>query len=333
MRTFLIITIVIFFTACSAHKGKLLQKAGYVEAGDKNISLSASPQNTLSISYFQCGGICIKSGNDVVLVDPFASNPSLLSKVKIDTAAIGLIMKGINPTDIKAILVSHSHYDHLLDVPHIMNTYCPPTTKLFVNHTGVQIAERLKVDSTRIIDVEQPAGFTSVSGNIRVLPIVSSHPPHIGNTKLYDGEYRPKTKPGQKSFWRCGKPYAYLIDIMDGAEVSFRLMVQTSASNEASANLPASLLKAKGVDVLVMPAALYSKTPSYPASVLNIIKPMYSIIGHWENFFIPYKKLTEKPHQVSGGTDVMAFAKTMEQLVGKDKFRIPMPGSSITIGY
>jgi len=78
---------------------------------------------------------------------------------------------------------------------------------------------------------------------------------------------------------------------------------------------------------------LYSKTQGYPASVLNIIKPKYSIIGHWENFFIPYKKLTNKPHQVAGGTDVMAFAKTMDKLVGKDKFRIPMPGSSITIGY
>lgn len=333
MRNLLIIAIVILLTACSAHKGKLLQKVGYIEAGDKKISLSPSPKKTLSISYFQCGGICIKSGNDVILVDPFASNPSVVSKVKTDTAAIGLIMKGINRADIKAILVSHSHYDHLMDAPYIMNTYCPQTTKLFVNHTGVKIAERLKVDSARIVDVEQPAGFTSVSGNIRVLPIICSHPPHIGNRKLYDGEYRPKTKPCQKSFWRCGKPYAYLIDIMDGTEVSFRLMVQTSASNEASANLPDSLLKAKGVDVLVMPVALYSKTPGYPASVLNIIKPKYTIIGHWENFFIPYKKLTEKPYVVVGGTDVMTFSKTMEQTVGKDKFRIPMPGSSITIEY
>jgi L-ascorbate metabolism protein UlaG (beta-lactamase superfamily) len=333
MRNSLIITIAILFAACSAHKGKLLQKAGYIEAGDKKISLSTSPQNTIAISYFQCGGICIKSGNDVVLVDPFASNPSVVSKVKTDTAAVGLIMKGINRADIKAILVSHSHYDHLMDVPHIMNTYCPPTTKLFVNHTGVQIAKRLQVDSTKIIDVEHAPGFTNVTNTIRVLPIISSHPPHIGNRKLYDGEYRPKTKPGQKSFWRCGKPYAYLIDIMNGGDVSFRMMVQTSASNEASANLPDSLLKAKAVDVLVMPVALYSKTPGYPASVLNIIKPKYSIIGHWENFFRPYKKLTRKPYQVAGGTDVMAFVKTMEQLVGKDKFRIPMPGTSITIAY
>jgi L-ascorbate metabolism protein UlaG (beta-lactamase superfamily) len=242
-------------------------------------------------------------------------------------------MKDINSANVKAILVSHSHYDHLLDVPYIMKSYCPPTTKLFVNHTGVQISERLGVEPGRIIDVEHDSGFTNVSNTIRVMPIISSHPPHIGNTKLYDGEYRPKTKPGQKSFWRCGKPYAYLIDIMSGDEVSFRLMVQTSASNEASANLPDSLLKAKGVDVLVMPVALYSKTPGYPASVLNIVKPKYSIIGHWENFFKPYKKLTNKPYQVAGGTDVMAFAKTMEQLVGKDKFRIPMPGSSITIEY
>lgn len=333
MYKYLITLVVLLFAACSAHKGKLLQKAGYVAPGNKEVSIITSPKNTLSISYFQCGGICIKSGNDVVLVDPFASNPSIVSKVKTDTAAVGLIMKGINRADIKAILVSHSHYDHLMDVPYIMNTYCPPTTKLFVNHTGVQIAKRLQVDSTKIIDVEHTLGFTNVSSTIRVLPIISSHPPHIGNRKLYDGEYRPNTKPAQKSFWRCGKPYAYLIDIMDGTEVSFRLMVQTSASNEASANLPDSLLKAKGVDILIMPVALYSKTPGYPASVLNIIKPKYTIIGHWENFFRPYKKLTAKPYQVAGGTDVMAFAKTMEQLVGKDKFHIPMPGSSITIEY
>lgn len=332
MRNLLIITIIILLTACSAHKGKLLQKAGYVEAGDKTISLSASPKNTLSISYFQCGGICIKSGNDVVLVDPYASNPSLLSKVKIDTAAIGLIMKGINPADIKAILVSHSHYDHLMDVPYIMNTYCPPTTKLFVNHTGLQIAERLKVDSTRIIDVEQSAGFTSISGNIRVLPVISTHPPHIGNTKLYDGEYRPNTKPGQKSFWRCGKPYAYLIDIMDGAEVGFRLMVQTSSSLEALKNIPDSLLAAKAVDIAIVPAALFSKVKGYPTAVLTKLSPKYTIVCHWENFFKPYSKLTKKPYTVAS-TNVLKFAKLVESSAGKDKFRIPMPGSSIMIAY
>lgn len=333
MRNVLIITITIVFAACSSHKGKLLQKAGYVVPGDKKISLSPAPKSTLSISYFQCGGVCIKAGNDVVLVDPFASNPSVTSLVRTDTAAVGLIMKGVNRADIKAVLVSHSHYDHLMDVPYIMKSYCPATTKLFVNHTGVQISERLGVEPGRIIDVEHDAGFTNVSNTIRVLPIISSHPPHIGNKKLYDGEYRRYSMPYKKNFWRCGKPYAYLIDVMSGDEVSFRLMVQTSASNEASANLPDSLLKAKGVDLLIMPVALYSKTPGYPASVLNIIKPKYSIIGHWENFFKPYKKLTTKPYQVAGGTDVMAFAKTMEQLVGKDKFRIPMPGSSITIEY
>ncbi|UPT65443.1 MAG: hypothetical protein M0D57_12890 [Sphingobacteriales bacterium JAD_PAG50586_3] len=56
MFKYLIPFVVLLLAACSAHKGKLLQKAGYIEAGDKKISLSTSAPNTLSISYFQCGG-------------------------------------------------------------------------------------------------------------------------------------------------------------------------------------------------------------------------------------------------------------------------------------
>lgn len=332
MRSILLLIIIVVLSACSAHKGMQLQKAGYVVPGNSTVSLTASPMRSISFEYFQCGGFYIKVGNEAILIDPFFSSTPMLSKLKTDSAAIQLALGKLQTGLVKGVLVTHAHYDHLQDVPYIMQRYLTPDAKLVVNATGAKIAAHLKVDSTNIINAEKQGGFIPLSKNFRVLPLVTTHPPHIGNLHLYDGEFNPTKSPTKKGFWGCGQPFAYLVDVMEGDNIALRILVQTSSSLEALKNIPDSVLSAKAVDIAILPAALFSKVKGYPDDVLTKLKPGYTIVCHWENFFKPYSKLTQKPYTVAA-TNVLKFAKIVEQNVGKDKFRIPMPGSSIEVGY
>ena len=97
------------------------------------VQLNPNGKNHISFYYSGCAGFFIRKGNDAVLNDPFFSNkgPLLLLPFKslaTDTAEVEHYFNQIlkKPTDnegiIKALLATHTHYDHVLDIPHIYHS-------------------------------------------------------------------------------------------------------------------------------------------------------------------------------------------------------------------
>ena len=84
----------------------------------------------LHIKYLGAGGLFLRRGKDVVLTAPFFSNPSLKSllfwRIKSQPKEIDRFLAPMRSelAETHAILVGHAHYDHLMDLPHILATYC-----------------------------------------------------------------------------------------------------------------------------------------------------------------------------------------------------------------
>jgi len=86
---------------------------------------------SLHIKYLGAGGLFLRRGDDVVLTAPFFSNPSLKRlifwRIKSRPQEIDRFLDpmhaALQPT--RAILVGHAHYDHLMDLPHILATHTP----------------------------------------------------------------------------------------------------------------------------------------------------------------------------------------------------------------
>ena len=97
------------------------------------VELSILPIKSISFYYSGCTGFLIRKGNDAVLNDPFFSNLGPLSvlplkKLATDTVAVANYFKknfGQNADEqgiVKALLATHTHYDHVLDIPHIYHS-------------------------------------------------------------------------------------------------------------------------------------------------------------------------------------------------------------------
>jgi hypothetical protein len=82
----------------------------------------------VQVRYLGVAGFFIRLGHDVVLTAPLYSNPDLLSEAGLplypqDGLIERLHFKKLNHaedvTEVRAILVGHAHYDHLMDVPYV----------------------------------------------------------------------------------------------------------------------------------------------------------------------------------------------------------------------
>jgi hypothetical protein len=70
-------------------------------------------------------GFVLRRGNDVVMTAPLFTRQSAIevtfnAALSADTAAIDAGLAGEPLADVRAIISGHAHYDHFMDVPHIL---------------------------------------------------------------------------------------------------------------------------------------------------------------------------------------------------------------------
>ena len=79
-------------------------------------------RETVQVRFLGVGGFSLQRGDDVVLTAPLYSNPSIeeLDRKRALTPKVDSIQKFHPSTNgVRAILVGHAHYNHLMDVPYV----------------------------------------------------------------------------------------------------------------------------------------------------------------------------------------------------------------------
>lgn len=325
--------------ACSARQGQQLLKNGYVKPGPSQTVLSTAPHDSIVLHYWGCGGFYIRYGSEALLVDPFASNPRLGARLQTDTHAVDLLMQHAagwpkKQTDIRAVLCTHAHYDHLMDTPYLMDRWLTETTVFAGNNTANHLMWASGRPKHRpYINLDAGNGPFAVGERIRVTPLLLSHPPHIGQIKLYGGEFKANAKPGQAKFWQCGQTYGFILDFMDkNGTIACRIYLQTSSGLLGLDNIPPHTATGHAVDLMILPAALYSKVSGYPQRLLDKYRPKHVLVCHWENFFKPMAKVRQKPYTVSL-SNVPRFARELDTQIGREHFTVPMPDTRFVVKF
>jgi L-ascorbate metabolism protein UlaG (beta-lactamase superfamily) len=123
--------------AAIAHAG--LEKYPSLIVADKDPSAPA-PANAIRVTYLGVNGFQFETNDHVLLVDPYFTRvglwPAALNQ-PIDSNA-DRVSEGLKHLRrrAEAILVTHAHFDHLLDVPEIMRR---THAQLFAGSTAVQL--------------------------------------------------------------------------------------------------------------------------------------------------------------------------------------------------
>jgi hypothetical protein len=360
MRLFFVIAAMFMLASCAQKVSKFYPE---IVPGKSNVTLPLNKdgKHAVNLTYLGCGNMIIEQDGDAIVTDPFFSNQKITAvagKVQSKPVLYDLwknrLQAQASRGSVRAALVSHTHYDHVMDLPTLLqghyfnkmetvygNSYLP---QMMVNF----IKEGVKLEGLSNEQIFQPTiandqayEWINVTPRIRFLAIESNHAPHT-RRKLYmskplDPEYFkenlvwPSDKIKTKK-WTVGTTYSFLVDFISQQNDTLRMFIQTSASQYPYGRPPAAELKKKKVDVAVLCYALTLNVKDYPKAIVKDVDPAKLIIVHWEDFF--REPTSDDNVKLVRKTNPRKARKRFDELgKKKDFFAMPRPGTKIQITY
>jgi hypothetical protein len=355
---FLLLSILIL-TTCSCSRSTRLFNDIIPPSRNIDLSYSKNPSEEIKILYVTCGMLVIEHGNESIVIDPFFSYQKMTSMIfgirsreRFFRSFKQLADSTIYKKSVHTGFVSHTHYDHAMDLPLLIDeTYFPELRNVYgsVNLPAMMFHHRDKgVNITAMTDDQifnplkpgDPYKWISAGDSVSVLPIASMHAPHKFGILLMNGKLKGKyfqkkrfKNPYTKSRafkWATGCSYSFLIKFLkrDGSE--FRVFVQTSASNDPY-GLPPEGEKA---DLAVLCFASMQEVDDHPNYIMKKTQAKKLMLVHWEDFF-RYPKSRDDIQMVRGTNKKLAKRRLDEvrNSTLQPEVIMPKPGSLIRVSY
>ncbi len=332
----------LLFTSCAQKVSKFYPEI--IPRGmNATLPVGKAGKHTVNLTYLGCGNMVIEQDGDAIVTDPFFSIQKftkMLGKIQTKPDLYELwknrLQSQTSKGAVRAGLVSHTHYDHVMDLPTLLQThYFTKMETVYGNSYLPQMMVNFKKEGVNI--VEMPDEWVNVTSKIRFLAIKSSHAPQ-SKRKLYfnkplDADYfkehlvwpHDKTK---TSKWTTGTTYSFLVDFIEGDTIRF--FIQTSASQYPDGRPPKEELAKKKVDVAVLCYASTTYVKDYPKAIVKDINPSKMILVHWEDFF--REPRADDDVKLVRKTNPKKARKRFDELgKKKDFFVMPKPGTKIQV--
>jgi len=339
--------------SCIAGCASLPPSPPLVSGGKALREVDPGYRSTLQIRYLGAGGVLFRRGPDSIITAPFFSNPwipsvafgQIASHARTVDHYMGPIAADVRDTTV--ILVGHAHYDHLMDLPYITQTYVPNAT-IYGSDTAKDIlAPYPSLAGRDVVSLEHdlaeahrsskwwPVPPGSTSPRVRFMAVRSQHAPIFLHYQFVPGTYDKPLKeiPTKASEWKEGQTIAYVIDFLDDSgQVDFRIFYQDAGST-APLGIPPDdeQVGTRRFDVAVLCMPGFDQVEGYPEAIVTRVNPRFIVGIHWENFF---ERIPDNPahlHLVPS-LDADRFIARLDKAKPRDaQFFMPAPGTWLQI--
>jgi len=254
---------------------------------------SARTHSGVRITYLGTNGYLLEASGTTLLIDPYFSRARLGTAVfntpiRSSPVWVAWGLQQLPKKKIDGILVTHGHFDHLLDAPEIARR---TGAKLLASPTSVALAQGagLPAGQGHAMDYAE----TYRIGRAKITALAASHDRLFGCCVPFPGEIAvpPQNAPRRPAHWICGEPLAFLIEV-DGR----RIYVDSGGT---SAVLPPP--QRRPIDLAIVGVALADSRRRLPQALARL-RPRYFLPSHQDDFFRPLDRgfvfgaMTDFPH-------------------------------------
>lgn len=279
----------------------------------------ANDNGPLNFTYLGAAGWKITDGNITVLVDPYISRLQYTDRSHPDDKrhAFARDEVGLPDTDLidsiitKAdfILVHHSHYDHLGDVPYIAKK---TGAKVIGTETAITILRAYGIPDDQLYAVGGGEDYQFDSFSIRVIPSIHSAlgEKHYFDSRRYDRNTELKAPLRINQFIEGGS-------LMFLARFDSHNVLTMGSMNFLERELP-------GLNPDILLAGINGSRLGLYNYDERLIKatgnPATIIPTHWDSFNLPYDFSQEKNVK----TKLIPFRETVAKIAPKSRVVIPV---------
>ena len=235
----------------------------------------------IKVTYLGTTTLLFDDGKDQLLFDCHVTRPSvwtyLFGRLKTDCGVADRVIEQFKMDRLRAIFISHSHHDHVMDAPYFANK-CG--CKIYGTESTLNVARGGKVPEERLVLFGEDQKLEV--GNFRITVLKSLHSkPGFFNNDLGQTIDEPFAQPARKRAYKEGGSYDFLLEYENK-----KILIRPSY------NFIEGQLDGIQADVLFLAVAGLSKDKpehkeKFWKETIDKVSPSLVIPLHWDNFFTP----------------------------------------------
>ncbi len=242
-------------------------------------ALGAPATDPVTVRWLGTAGFALEHAGCVLLLDPYLTRASLgacvTAPLRSDAAAVAR-----HAPRADAIVVGHTHFDHVLDVPAIA---LATGAMVFGSRSAATLCRASGVPEGRVRDVERAPGSQPIVtevGPFRLRFVPAAHSRFLFGRVPFPGEIADcDDVPLRTERYRCGAVFAVEI------QVAGRTIVHLG-----SAELAETPFEAREPELVLLCTAGWTSSPDLPERVTRALSPQAVLLSHWDDFFRPIEK-------------------------------------------
>ena len=255
----------------------------------------------MKVTFFGTTTLLFDDGKDQIFFDCHFTRPSLAKYIggrqETDTVLADELLKLHKADRLKAIFVSHSHHDHVMDVPYVAKQ---TGAQVYGTMSALNVCRGRDTDESQLHEFRD--GQTYQIGDFSIKVIRSLHSkPNILNNDLGQTIDEPLPKDAKLRDYKEGGSYDFIVKNGDKTYII-----------RPSFNYLEHELDGYTCDVLFLGTGGLANADeetlkNFFAETIEKVKPSLVIPLHWDNFFSPLDQPIEGMPRLIEKTEVAFF--------------------------